>query len=60
MLKACRNTDEGLEKKKFGGTADNCFIFNDDLTGVEIPDKLDRQWYIDLAYKRLNDFGVKV
>ena len=34
--------------------------FNDDLTGVPIPDKLDRQWYIDLAYKRLNDFGVRV
>ena len=29
-LMACRNTDKGLEKKKFGGTADNCFIFNDD------------------------------
>ena len=58
MLKACRNTDKGLEKKKFGGTSDNCFIFNDDLTGVGIPDKLDRQWYIDLAKKRLEDFGI--
>jgi hypothetical protein len=27
---------------------------------VPIPDKLDRQWYIDLAYKRLGDFGVEV
>ena len=45
---------------KFGNTPDKCFIFNDDLTGVAIPDKLDRQWYIDLAYKRLNDFGVRV
>lgn len=43
---------------KFGGTADKCFIFNDDLRGVPIPDKLDRQWYIDLAKKRLCDFGV--
>lgn len=60
VLKACRNTEKGLEKKKFGGTADRCFILNDDLTGVPIPDKLDRQWYIDLAYKRLRDFGVEV
>lgn len=43
---------------KFGGTSDNCFIFNDDLTGVSVPEKLDRQWYIDLAKKRLEDFGV--
>ena len=59
-LMACRNTEKGLEKKKFGGTADKCFIFNDDLNGVPIPKKLDYQWYVDLAYKRLNDFGVKV
>ena len=45
---------------KFGNTPDKCFIFNDDLKGVEIPDKLDRQYYIDLALKRLNDFGVDV
>jgi DNA polymerase len=60
MLKACRVTENGLEKKKFGGTADKCFIFNDDLNGVSIPDKLDHRWYINLAYKRLRDFGVIV
>lgn len=43
---------------KFGNTPDRCFIYNDDLTGVKIPEKLDRQWYIDLAKKRLEDFGV--
>lgn len=43
---------------KFGNTPDKCFIFNDDLTNVRIPKKLDRQWYIDLAKKRLEDFGV--
>lgn len=57
MLKACRNTAKGLEKKKFGGTADNCFIYNGDLTGVDIPSKLDRGWYINLAKSRLEDFG---
>ena len=43
---------------KFGNTPDRCFIYNDDLKGVSIPDKLDRQYYIDLAKKRLEDFGV--
>jgi DNA polymerase len=45
---------------KFGNTPEKCFICNDDLDGVPIPAKLDRQWYIDLAYKRLRDFGVRV
>ena len=43
---------------KFGNTPDKCFIFNDDIKDVVIPKKLDRQWYIDLARKRLEDFGV--
>lgn len=59
-LMACRMTTKGLERKKFGGTADKCFILNDDLTDISIPKKLDYSWYIDLSYKRLNDFGVKV
>jgi hypothetical protein len=36
----------------------HCFIFNDDVKGVAVLDKLDRQWYIDFANKRLADFGV--
>ena len=28
------------------------------VKGVSVPDKLDRQWYIDFANKRLADFGV--
>ena len=43
---------------KFGNTPDRCFIYNDDLRGVPIPSKLDRQYYIDLAKKRLEDFGL--
>lgn len=59
-LMACRMTSKGLERKKFGGTADKCFILNDDLNEVSIPRKLDYQWYIDLARKRLGDFGITV
>lgn len=44
---------------KFGNTPDHCFIENGDIRGMKIPDKLDRQYYIDLAYKRLGDFGIE-
>ena len=43
---------------KFGNTPDHCFIENGDIRGMEIPKKLDRQYYIDLAKKRLEDFGI--
>lgn len=43
---------------KFGNTPDHCFIENGDIRQMAIPNKLDRQYYIDLAYKRLGDFGV--
>lgn len=45
---------------KFGNTPDRCFICNDDIRDMPIPSKLDRQYYVDLAIKRLNDFGVAV
>ena len=44
---------------KFGNTPDSCYIDNDAVNGKPIPAKLDKQWYIDLALKRLNDFGIK-
>lgn len=45
---------------KFGNTPDHCFIFNGDIKDVDIPSKLDRQYYIDLAKKRLEDFGYEM
>lgn len=36
----------------------HCFTYNDDVNGVKIPAKLNKQWYIDLANKRLGDFGI--
>lgn len=42
--------------EKFANTPNNCFICNDDLHNLPIPSKLDRNYYIDLAKKRLNDF----
>lgn len=44
---------------KFGNTPDSCFIENGDIKNKPIPAKLDKQWYIDLAKKRLIDFGIE-
>jgi DNA polymerase len=51
----CRS---GSNPAKFGNTPDKCFIVNDDVKGMSCPTHLDKRWYIDLAIKRLADFGV--
>ncbi len=43
---------------KLQNSPEHCFIFNDSVNGVKVPDKLDKQWYIDKAIGRLKDFGV--
>lgn len=45
---------------KFGNTPDRCFIVNDDITKAKTDwfPQLDKQYYIDLAKKRLEDFGI--
>ena len=62
---ASKYNDGGLYKlhqnktkpDKFPSTPTNCFIVNDDVSGASIPDKLDRQFYIDLAQERAKKFG---
>ena len=56
----CTTTFVKDKKDKFGNTPDRCFICNDDIRNMPIPSKLDRNYYIGLAIKRLNDFGVAV
>ncbi len=65
---ASRNPQDGRILKcdgirnpaKFGNTPDSCFILNGDVRGKTTDGfpQLDKQWYIDLANKRLEDFGV--
>jgi DNA polymerase len=43
---------------KFGNTPDHCFIDNGNIVGKQVPSNLNKHWYIDLAKKRLEDFGV--
>lgn len=41
---------------KFGNTPDHCFIDNGNIVEKQVPSNLDKQWYIDLARKRVEDF----
>lgn len=43
---------------KLQKSPEHCFIWNDEVNGAKVPAKLDKQWYIDFALKRLKDFGV--
>lgn len=47
----------GATIEKFANTPMNCFIDNSDINKKEVPLKLDKQWYIDLAIKRIEDYG---
>lgn len=59
-------SDPGIKKihgtrktaAKMTNSPEHCFIWNDAVMGVPVPDKLDREWYIHFAKKRLEDFGV--
>ncbi len=44
--------------EKFGGTPDHCFVDNSDMSASAIPDRLDREWYIQKAKERLEAFGI--
>lgn len=46
--------------EKFANTPEKCFFINEDVTTMKVPRKLDKTWYIDLAIKRLKDFGVMI
>lgn len=48
---------EGKAKgEKIANTPTRCFIDNSDITDKRVPKKLDKNWYIDLATSRLNDY----
>lgn len=59
-----RPIEEGLKVPdtpkcdKVANTPHKAFIYQGDITGMGVPDYLDRQWYIDLAHERLRQFGV--
>lgn len=45
--------------EKVASSPEHCFIYNEEVNGVSVPDELDKNWYIHAANKRLKDkFGL--
>lgn len=42
--------------EKIANTPERCFIFNDACNGLPCPKELDKEYYVQLAEKRLDDF----
>ena len=42
--------------EKTAGTPENCVIINRNIQNDPVPDFIDRNWYIELAKKRIEDF----
>lgn len=67
VFASTREEDGGIYKKKtgenpakFANTPEKCFIDNDEVLGKAVPEYLDRQHYIDMAQKRINQYlGIK-
>ena len=44
---------------KTAGTPENAFIDNGDITEKKVDSRLDRNWYLELAEKRIKGLLVK-
>lgn len=47
---------KNINKEKIANTPERCFIDNSDVKEKKIPRHLNKNWYISLANKRLDDF----
>ena len=63
VFASCDKNDGGVFKQKidgnpekFANSAEHCFIINDDINNMKVPKKLNRQFYIDMANKRISQF----
>lgn len=45
--------------EKFANTPDKCFIWNEEVNDVAVPEQLDKEYYVEVAKKRLEQFGVR-
>lgn len=53
--------DGGKRKDKYANTPENCYIDNGNVQGATIPEKLNKEWYINVAENRLLEkFGLEV
>ncbi|MFK9139764.1 hypothetical protein [Staphylococcus epidermidis] len=46
--------------EKIGYTPNKCFIDNKNIAQKKTPPHLDKEWYIAIAKKRINDFKVNI
>lgn len=46
------------ELEKIPNVPERCFVENGDIKDKRISRKLDKQWYVNMAKKRLEDFGI--
>ena len=44
---------------KFSNSPESCFIDNGEILDKDVPDYLDKEFYIKLCIKRLKDFGIE-
>ena len=51
-----KKKNEEKNKEKFANSPERVFIENGDITNMKVPRKLDKKWYVDLAYKRIKQF----
>jgi len=61
LFKIKDKVKNGVNKEsaeKFANTPEKCFINNDYISESIPPNKLDRDWYVRLAKKRLEAFGI--
>ena len=54
----CKLHQNKSKADKFPSTPTNCFIVNEDVNGMSVPAKLDREFYIDMAKERVSTFGI--
>lgn len=47
---------EGKNPEKFADCPENCFIDNSRVLGKAVPNNLNKNWYIDMATKRIKEF----
>lgn len=47
---------ENSNPEKFAGCPDHCFIDNSEVLGKALPERLDKNWYLNLSNKRINEF----
>lgn len=56
-----KQKSKGATIEKFANTPEHCFIDNEDIKDKQVPQRLDKQWYINLTKQRIKEkFGIEI